>query len=34
MSEEEEIVRALQAGPDVDLTELFMRGDDAGAQVV
>jgi ketosteroid isomerase-like protein len=32
MSEEEEIVRALQPPPDLDFADLFMRDDDAGAQ--
>jgi len=34
MSEEEEIVRALQPAPDVDFADLFMRDDDAGAQAM
>jgi ketosteroid isomerase-like protein len=34
VGQEEQIVRALQPAPDVDLIELFMRGDDAGAQAM
>ena len=34
MSEEEEIVRALQPAPDVDFADLFLRDDEAGAQAM